>query len=107
MIGRHFKRVVGYARTSDYAVGAATAAAGPALMLTWEKFAPSYVGKGGFAPIMRLTGVIGLGAGFFMFYERSIRASFAPLRMRPFSGSGSGILADILGNSAFLRLHRE
>ena len=41
-------------------------------MLTWEKFAPSYVGKGGFAPIMRLTGVIGLGAGFFMFYQRSI-----------------------------------
>ncbi|KAH8787144.1 NADH-ubiquinone oxidoreductase-like protein 21 kDa subunit [Hyaloscypha finlandica] len=68
----HFKRVVAYARPGDYAVGAAAAAAGPGLMLTWEKFAPSYVGKGGFAPIMRLTGVIGLGAGFFMFYQRSI-----------------------------------
>ena len=75
MDGRHFNRVVAYARPSDYAVGAAYAAAGPALMLTWEKFAPSYVGKGGFAPIMRLTGVIGLGAGFLTFYQRSIRAS--------------------------------
>jgi hypothetical protein len=53
-------------------VGAATATAGPGLMLLWEKIAPSYVGKGGFAPIMRLTGVIGLGAGFLMFYQRSI-----------------------------------
>jgi hypothetical protein len=70
--GRHVKRVLGYARTSDYAAGAVTAAAGPGLMMTWEKFAPSYVGKGGFAPIMRLTGVIGLGAGFLMFYQRSI-----------------------------------
>lgn len=42
-------------------------------MLLWEKIAPSYVGRGGFAPIMRLTGVIGAGAGFLMFYTRSIR----------------------------------
>ena len=75
MVGRHFKRVIAYARSSDYAVGAVTATAGPALMLTWEKFSPSYVGKGGFAPIMRLSGVIGLGAGFLMFYQRSIRES--------------------------------
>ncbi|KAH8816826.1 NADH-ubiquinone oxidoreductase complex I, 21 kDa subunit-domain-containing protein [Xylogone sp. PMI_703] len=68
----HFKRVVGYARSSDYAVGAATAAAGPGLMMLWERIAPSHVGKGGFAPIMRLTGVIGLGAGFLVFYQRSI-----------------------------------
>lgn len=46
---------------------------GPGMMLVWEKFAPSYVGKGGFAPIMRLSGVIGVGAGFFYFYNRSIR----------------------------------
>ncbi|PQE05589.1 hypothetical protein CJF32_00003552 [Rutstroemia sp. NJR-2017a WRK4] len=68
----HIKRVLGYARPSDYAAGAATAAAGPGLMLLWERIAPSLVGKGGFAPIMRLTGVIGAGAGFFMFYQRSI-----------------------------------
>jgi hypothetical protein len=86
-IGRHFKRVIAYARPSDYAWGAATAAAGPGLMLTWEKFAPSYVGKGGFAPIMRLTGVIGLGAGFLTFYQRSIRGFhlFKP-RISPLSG---------------------
>jgi len=68
----HFKRVVKYARPSDYAVGATAAAAGPGLMLLWERVSPSYVGKGGFAPIMRLTGVIGVGAGFLMFYQRSI-----------------------------------
>lgn len=42
-------------------------------MLLWERISPSLVGKGGFAPIMRLSGVIGAGAGFFMFYQRSIR----------------------------------
>merc|ERR1711977_59977 len=68
----HFKRVIGYARKSDYVAGAATATAGPGLMLLWERIAPSLVGKGGFAPIMRLSGAIGLSAGFLMFYQRSI-----------------------------------
>ncbi|RDL41610.1 putative NADH-ubiquinone oxidoreductase 21 kDa subunit [Venustampulla echinocandica] len=67
----HFKRVCRYARRSDYAVGAATAAFPPIAMLVMEKIQPSMVGKGGFAPIMRLTGVIGLSAGFLMFYQRS------------------------------------
>ncbi|RKF56943.1 NADH-ubiquinone oxidoreductase 20.9 kDa subunit [Golovinomyces cichoracearum] len=67
----HFKRVIAYARPSDYAVGLVTAAAGPALMLLWEKFAPSKVGRGGFAPIMRLTGAVGLAAGFLTYYQRS------------------------------------
>ncbi|KAL8715000.1 MAG: hypothetical protein Q9220_000957 [cf. Caloplaca sp. 1 TL-2023] len=71
----HFKRVVRYARPVDYSVAAATAAAGPALMLLWERISPSYVGKGGFAPIMRLTGVVGVTAGFLQFYQRSICAS--------------------------------
>ncbi|KAL8701990.1 MAG: hypothetical protein Q9224_000227 [Gallowayella concinna] len=61
-----------YARPSDYAYGVATAAAGPSLMLVWERVAPSYVGKGGFAPIMRLAGVIGITAGFLDIYNRSI-----------------------------------
>lgn len=69
---RHIKRVLSYARPSDYAVGAATASAGPGLMLLMEKISPSLVGKGGFAPILRLSGAIGLGAGFVMFYQRSI-----------------------------------
>ncbi|KAL8676282.1 MAG: hypothetical protein Q9186_007194, partial [Xanthomendoza sp. 1 TL-2023] len=68
----HFKRVMRYARPSDYAYGVATAAAGPSLMLVWERVAPSYVGKGGFAPIMRLAGVIGVTAGFLDIYNRSI-----------------------------------
>ncbi|KAK5168476.1 C-terminal of NADH-ubiquinone oxidoreductase 21 kDa subunit-domain-containing protein [Cryomyces antarcticus] len=67
----HFKRVCGYARPSDYLAGTAFAAAGPALMLFWEQMSPSHVGRGGFAPIMRLTGVVSAGAGFFLFYQRS------------------------------------
>ena len=41
-------------------------------MLLWERIAPSYVGKGGFAPIMRLATVVGLTAGFLQAYSRSI-----------------------------------
>ena len=40
-------------------------------MLTWERFAPSHVGRGGFAPIMRLSGLCGVAAGFLMLFERS------------------------------------
>ena len=76
----HFKRVVGYARPSDWAVGAGVSAAGPALMLYWEKVSPSYVGRGGFAPIMRLSGVVGLTAGFLMVYSRST-SEFPPYLM--------------------------
>ncbi|KAL9013977.1 MAG: hypothetical protein Q9173_001360 [Seirophora scorigena] len=68
----HFRRVCRYARRSDYAVGAVTAAAGPAAMLLWERVSPSYVGKGGFAPIMRLTVAVGLTGGFLQYYSRSI-----------------------------------
>lgn len=71
-VQRHFKRVIKYARGSDYVAGAITAAAGPTLMLLWERVAPSQVGKGGFAPIMRLAGVVGFGAGFLHMYQRSI-----------------------------------
>lgn len=51
-------------------------------MLVWEKIAPSYVGKGGFAPIMRLTGAIGAGAGFLMFYSRSISESLRAIELK-------------------------
>lgn len=53
--------------------GAVAAAAGPGLLYTMEKFAPSYVGKGGFAQAMRVTGFIGLAGGFLYYYQRSIR----------------------------------
>ncbi|KAI9861918.1 MAG: hypothetical protein M1813_004986 [Trichoglossum hirsutum] len=67
----HFKRVVRYARPSDYATGATTAAAGPALLFLMERIAPSYVGRGGFAPIMRLCSAVGISAGFLIFYQSS------------------------------------
>lgn len=76
---RHFKRVCRYARSSDYAYGAATAAIPPGLLYYWEQVSPSHVGKGGFAPVMRLAGVLGACAGFLMFYQRSLRTSrFSP-----------------------------
>ena len=68
----HFKRVVKYARPSDYVKGLATFAFGPSLMLLWERIAPSHVHKGGFASVMRLSGVISAGAGFLYFYNCSI-----------------------------------
>jgi hypothetical protein len=40
-------------------------------MLYWEKVSPSYVGRGGFAPIMRLTGAVGLTGCFLFAYSRS------------------------------------
>ncbi|KAK8102113.1 hypothetical protein PG984_015259 [Apiospora sp. TS-2023a] len=67
----HFKRVVGYARPSDYVHGVTAAAAGPGMLYAMEKFAPSQVGRGGFAQAMRLTGVIGAIGGFLYYYQRS------------------------------------
>jgi len=63
--------VLKYARPADYAEAVATTAMGPALMMLWERVAPSHVGRGGFASIMRLTGVISLGAGFLVLYQSS------------------------------------
>ncbi|CAN9367103.1 unnamed protein product [Alternaria alternata] len=54
----HFKRVMRYTRPSDWAYGAALGALSPGLMLYWERVSPSMVGKGGFAPIMRLSGAV-------------------------------------------------
>ena len=46
-----------------------------------EKFAPSHVGKGGFARAMRLGGFIGLCGGFLYFYQRSTRAPPYPFSL--------------------------
>ncbi|KAF2016248.1 NADH-ubiquinone oxidoreductase-like protein 21 kDa subunit [Aaosphaeria arxii CBS 175.79] len=62
----HISRVIRYARPGDWAAGAAVGALSPALMLYWERVSPSFVGKGGFPPILRLSGAIGL-TGMFMF----------------------------------------
>ncbi|KAL7916486.1 NADH-ubiquinone oxidoreductase complex I, 21 kDa subunit domain-containing protein [Trichoderma velutinum] len=67
----HFKRVIGYARTSDYVAGATSAAFAPAALYALERLAPSHVGRGGFAKAMRLAGFIGLAGGFLYFYQRS------------------------------------
>ncbi|KAI8675498.1 hypothetical protein NW754_015477 [Fusarium falciforme] len=67
----HFKRVVGYARTSDYVYGAAAAAFAPAALIALERFAPSHVGKGGFPKALRLAGGVGIIGGFLYFYQRS------------------------------------
>lgn len=68
---RHFNRVIAYARPSDYAYGAGAAVAGPGLLYAMERFAPSHVGRGGFARAMRLGGAIGAIGGFLYFYTRS------------------------------------
>lgn len=65
--------MIGYARQSDYLAAGIAAAFGPAALYTFEKFAPSQVGKGGFAKAMRLTSFIGLAGGFLYFYQRSSR----------------------------------
>lgn len=71
ILDRHFKRVVGYARTEDYVAGGLSAAFAPAALYTLEKFAPSHAGKGGFPKVMRLATFIGLTGGFLYFYQRS------------------------------------
>ena len=40
-------------------------------MLITERFAPSFCGKGGFAPILRLSGFIGVFAGAIFIWQRS------------------------------------
>ncbi|MCJ1251778.1 hypothetical protein MMC30_009016 [Trapelia coarctata] len=67
----HIKRVIRYARPSDYAAGTAIGLFGPGMMLLWNQISPSHVGKGGFASIMRLSGAIGVVAAFIYTTERS------------------------------------
>ncbi|KAI5778909.1 C-terminal of NADH-ubiquinone oxidoreductase 21 kDa subunit-domain-containing protein [Geopyxis carbonaria] len=68
----HFKRVVGYARRSDWAVAAGTAASAPALMMAWNKFQPpARVGPAGIASTMRVAVFVGISAGFLRLYTRS------------------------------------
>ncbi|KAF2244239.1 hypothetical protein BU26DRAFT_542941 [Trematosphaeria pertusa] len=67
----HFNRVIRYSRPSDWLYGAGVGAVSPALMLYWEKVSPSFVGKGGFAPIMRLSAAVGVTGAFIFAYSRS------------------------------------
>ena len=56
---------------SDYVAGAAITGGGPLAMWVMERQSPSYVGKGGFASIMRLSFITSLAGGFLMLYKRS------------------------------------
>ncbi|KKK22952.1 hypothetical protein P175DRAFT_0502338 [Aspergillus ochraceoroseus IBT 24754] len=67
----HLRRVFGYARPSDYAVGGGMAAASPLAFWIMERVSPSHVGRGGFAPVMRLATAIGLVGGLHVLYQRS------------------------------------
>ena len=40
-------------------------------MLYWERISPSFVGKGGFAPVMRLSGAVGVAGCLIFAYSRS------------------------------------
>nr|POE89765.1 nadh-ubiquinone oxidoreductase 20.9 kda subunit [Quercus suber] len=68
----HFKRVVSYARASDYIWGLTTAPLIPAGLYVMERVSPSEVAPRHFASVMRLCGTLGVFGGFFMFYTRSI-----------------------------------
>ncbi|GAB7347177.1 hypothetical protein MBLNU459_g3291t2 [Dothideomycetes sp. NU459] len=68
----HFKRVVGYARASDWLYGAGFGAIVPGSLLLMERISPTNVGKGGFASAMRLAGGVGIAGAFFFAYSRSI-----------------------------------
>jgi len=59
-------------RPRDVIQGLGVASLGPLAMLWFERVSPSYVGRGGFAPIMRLNVAIGATAGFLFAYQRSI-----------------------------------
>ncbi|PHH60742.1 hypothetical protein CDD81_1280 [Ophiocordyceps australis] len=68
----HFKRVIKYARPSDYFVGLGMTAMGPTFMCAFEYFFPSGVGRGAYPRILRLAGLVGVTGGFLCFYQRSI-----------------------------------
>ncbi|KAK3203246.1 hypothetical protein GRF29_112g648133 [Pseudopithomyces chartarum] len=70
-VQRHFTRVVRYTRPSDWLTGAAVGALSPGLMLYWERVSPSFVGKGGLAPVMRMSCAVGLTGAFLFAYTRT------------------------------------
>jgi hypothetical protein len=63
--------VFGYARPSDYAVAGGMASVSPIAFWVMERTSPSHVGRGGFAPVMRLAAGVGLIGGLHVLYQRS------------------------------------
>lgn len=76
---RHLTRVLRYTRPSDWLYGAAVGAISPGLMLYWERVSPSFVGKGGFAPVMRLSGAVGVAGAFIFAYSRTTCTITSPI----------------------------
>ncbi|KAF2863703.1 hypothetical protein K470DRAFT_280018 [Piedraia hortae CBS 480.64] len=68
----HFKRVIGYARPSDYAVGAFWGSMIPAGILAMERFSPTNIPRVEWRSCMRVSGGVGLMAAFFFVYTRSV-----------------------------------
>lgn len=66
-------RVMRYTRPSDWGYGTALGLMSPGLMLYWEKISPSFVGKGGFAPVLRLSWAIGAAGTFLFAYSNTCR----------------------------------
>ena len=51
------------------------AAASPLTFWMMERVSPSHVGRGGFAPVMRLATAVGLIGGLHILYQRSCSVS--------------------------------
>ncbi|EEH19643.2 hypothetical protein PABG_01902 [Paracoccidioides brasiliensis Pb03] len=69
----HIKRVFGYARPSDYVLGAGIGASSPALFWLMEKMHPINASPGTFGRAMRLATAIGFFGGFFTVYNTSCK----------------------------------
>lgn len=66
-------------RPSDYAVAVACSVGAPGAIYTLEKGWPTFNTRGTFMRIMRLTGAIGITAGFLLATTRSSRTVSAHL----------------------------
>ncbi|KAJ1980611.1 hypothetical protein H4R34_002393 [Dimargaris verticillata] len=64
----HFKRVVSYFRSSDYATWAGLTAMGPAIMYWMETYMPTKLGASQIRSAMRTCGGAGLVGGFLYSY---------------------------------------
>lgn len=53
------------------------ASVSPVAFWVMERVSPSHVGRGGFAPVMRLATAVGLIGGLHVLYQRSCRAFIA------------------------------
>ncbi|KAL2372296.1 hypothetical protein RJZ57_003238 [Blastomyces gilchristii] len=67
----HVKRVFGYARPSDYVIGAGVGSMSPALFWLMERMHPANASPGTFGKAMRLATAIGFFGGLFTVYNTS------------------------------------